>query len=254
MVYLTEFNWAALALCPGNHIAVGSAHHRICQNPGKTPIQRWAEWQKRLPTRDELLSQWRWQPNANVGICLGPVSQLVGIDVDGPADEQLLKDMSQGDLPATLSFTTARGSRLLYRLEPGMAIKSRHAQAGNARVSILSHGTMTAMPPSWHRSGKQYRWKPGLSPQHVEAVPAPAWLWHQKQAHVAGAALGTEVIPEGERNWRMFKMACTLRRFGATVAEILAMVTLINRRCAPPLEEEELRTIARSAAKYTPGC
>jgi hypothetical protein len=28
---------------------------------------------------DELLAQWRWQPNANVGICLGAVSQLVDL-------------------------------------------------------------------------------------------------------------------------------------------------------------------------------
>ena len=88
----------------------------------------------------------------------------------------------------------------------------------------------------------------------MEAAPAPAWLWNLKQGHAAAVAQDSEVIPQGERNWRMFKMACTLRRFGATVDEIFLMVTLINRRCAPPLEEEELQTIARSSAKYTPAC
>jgi hypothetical protein len=41
-------------------------------------------------------------------------------------------------------------------------------------------------------------------------------------------------------------------RFGATYDEILTTVTLINRRCVPPLPNEELRAIGRSAARYAP--
>src|SRR6476646_3971140 len=88
--YLSR-GWASLALCPPNHRGVEEFHRATCQHPGKRPLGRWKEWQSRLPTEDELFAQWNSVPRANVGIVLGQVSGLVGIDVDGPEGEDLLK-------------------------------------------------------------------------------------------------------------------------------------------------------------------
>src|SRR5262249_30148334 len=118
---------------------------------------------------------------------------------------------------------------------------------GDAKVSVLSQGTQTVMPPSRHRTGTQYTWQPRHGPADLEPAVAPAWL------HTAGREPhASNVIAEGERNRRLFKMACAMRRFGATDEEILTMVTIINKRCVPPLPDEELQTIARSASKYAP--
>jgi hypothetical protein len=59
-------------------------------------------------------------------------------------------------------------------------------------------------------------------------------------------------IPEGQRNSRLFRIACALRRHGCTPQEILTAVRCVNRRCVPPLDDGELREIVASAARYPP--
>ena len=100
--------WSALALCPPDHVGVGRSHGKGCSSPGKAPWGDWKEYQERLPTEAELRDKWQALPNANVGVALGPVSGLMRIDVDGPAGEAMLAELSDGDLPETLEFVSGR--------------------------------------------------------------------------------------------------------------------------------------------------
>ncbi len=246
-----KLGWAALATCPPDHCGVGAGHRRTCRSPGKRPLGRWERWQQRLPTREELFAQWRQQPNANVGVVLGAVSGLVGIDVDGPGGQALLDSLSGGELPPTLAFTTGRGFRLLYGLLEGDRVATRHHGGAGGKVSVLGEGALTVMPPSWHPSGRRYQWRRGYSPLSFDLAPAPAWVLRPR-VEPAGELAEGGVIPEGERNVRLFKLACAMRRFGVTAEELLATVRLVNRRCVPALDAQELQNIARSAARYRP--
>ena len=109
--------WAALAVCPPDHRDVPTFHGATCSKPGKRPLGPWKAWQARLPALDEVVAQWELVPPANVGIVLGSVSGLVGVDVDGEEGERILGELSGGDLPRTLTFTTGRGRRLLYAID-----------------------------------------------------------------------------------------------------------------------------------------
>jgi hypothetical protein len=153
---------------------------------------------------------------AAVGVVLGAVSGLVGIDVDGPEGEAALEALSGGDLPSTLAFTTGRGFRLLYRLPAGTTAATRHGVGGGGggRVSILGEGALTVMPPSGHVSGRRYRWRAGEGPARRQAALAPQWLTRPRCQ--AGGAPEEGVIVEGERNTRLFRLACALRRHGGT--------------------------------------
>ncbi|MER3426320.1 MAG: hypothetical protein C4299_04065, partial [Thermoleophilia bacterium] len=62
-----------------------------------------------------------------------------------------------------------------------------------------------------------------------------------------------EVIPVGERNTTLFRLACALRAQGCGKAEILAAITALNTRCEEPLPPEELEKVADSACRYPPG-
>jgi hypothetical protein len=62
------------------------------------------------------------------------------------------------------------------------------------------------------------------------------------------------VLREGERNDRLFRLACGARRSGLSQQAILEYVESINRHhCEPPLEADELARIAASAGRYPPG-
>src|SRR5262249_12782598 len=86
--------WCPLPLCPPDHVGirlVSANHSKRCASPGKVPWILWKEFQDRLPTEQEVRSWWTKLANSNVGLCLGPVSGLIRIDVDGEGGEAALQ-------------------------------------------------------------------------------------------------------------------------------------------------------------------
>lgn len=84
-------------------------------------------WQKRGVPSPEELDEWcEKYPELNVGLVLGQASGFVGIDADGQAGMDRLKEISKGDLPNTWTFKTPGGGlRLLYRIPKGVSLKVR---------------------------------------------------------------------------------------------------------------------------------
>lgn len=156
LAYL-ERGWCPIPLCPFNHANVGDPHKKTCKSPGKTPIVNWKDLQHRLPTPKEVAAWWKRNPAANVGVVMGVVSGLVGLDVDGLDAEQLLQEISCGDLPATLQFKTPGGGRrLIYKIPQGVLVPKRRHDRHDSHVLILGEGSYTVMPPSIHHSGGVY--------------------------------------------------------------------------------------------------
>ena len=63
----------------------------------------------------------------------------------------------------------------------------------------------------------------------------------------------SEDIPQGNRNDTLFREGARLRRLGHSRDEIRERLTTINaERCRPPLDAQELDTIATSVARYKP--
>jgi hypothetical protein len=252
LAYLRR-GWSVVPVCPPDHVGVGRGHARRCTSPGKAPLVAWMAFQERAPSIAQVEAWWAGWPNANVGLVFGPASGLVGIDVDGPEGGRILARVSRGELPRTLAFATARGRRLLYAIPEGAAAVNRAYGGGGGEVRVLARGTATVMPPSLHVSGKRYRWLRRQGPDHVLPALAPAWVVEPPRpgARVVPVSVG-EPILEGERNTRLFRLACALRHHGCTPEEILCAVRCVNRRCRPPLADEELRSLARSASRYLP--
>lgn len=255
--------WAPLPLCPPDHVGVGRTHGKGCSSPGKAPLVTWKEFQTRRPAETEIASWWHAWPNANVGIAMGPVSGLVGVDVDGEGGEAALAGLAREELPATLEFVTGKGRRLLYRIPPGVELATTYqALAVAEELRLLGCGTQTVAPPSRHPSGGEgYRWVPGRAPDDLPAAPAPGWL---VTAMAPGARSATtegsgepledgENIPETRRNTILTSMAGTMRRRGFSSESIRQALLIENDgRCDPPLLVEEVEKIARSVSRYSP--
>jgi len=74
---------------------------------------------------------------------------------------------------------------------------------------------------------------------------------HAPKSSVADFA---DVLRPGERNNRLFALACAMRGQGFGEQAILAAMLEENReRCEPPLPEDEVRALARSATRYPAG-
>jgi putative DNA primase/helicase len=83
----------------------------------------------------------------------------------------------------------------------------------------------------------------------------PEWLGsllRQRKNVVPLNGARADVIPEGRRNEALASIAGTMRRRGLGEEEIAAALLEINaRRCDPPLDDGEIRHIARSIARYS---
>ena len=95
--------------CDPAHIGVGRKHAKECQDPGKGPMHPWKVFQQRLPTVEEVQTQFHRYPIGNVGCVLGQVSGLVRIDEDGQAGCDMLAAWSGGDLPPPGPSAVGRG-------------------------------------------------------------------------------------------------------------------------------------------------
>lgn len=173
-----ERGWSVLPLCPPDHQGVSGQHEQICRHPGKVPLGSWKEYTQRLPRPAELKLWWnRWR-NANVGLALGPVSGLVGLDLDGSAGEAILENLlsaAGGTLPPTLEFVTPGGGRrLLFAHNDPLPNEEYHL--GDGELRVLAQGRQTVMPPSLHHSGGVYAWVDGGRPDEIEPAPLPEWL------------------------------------------------------------------------------
>ncbi len=258
--------WSVLTLCPHNHVGVGRSH-RGCDSPGKRPFfpakaeeaqGAWKEFQTRRATPDELRAQFAVHPDLNVGMALGPVSGLVAVDVDDDDGDKLLYELAGGEIPPTMEYTTGKGRRLLFRLPAGVTVLNHQFRRPGTEIEILrfmSAGGQVVLPPSRHPNGAVYRWVPGRGPGEVEPADVPEWM---RAAQVPAAAdrvrpADGELIGEGGRNNYLTSLAGVLRKHGADEEVIYAALEKVNEtRFDPPLADAEVRTVARSVARYEP--
>ncbi|ADZ85422.1 bifunctional DNA primase/polymerase [Cellulosilyticum lentocellum] len=234
-----------------------------CSSKGKHPI--FNGWQELATTNQDTITKW-WSkyPDANIGIPTGERSGWLVLDVDTKyqGDESLeLLQMLYEDLPPTVTALTGSGGRhLIFKYPKGVHIPNK--VSFKQGLDTRSNGGLIVATPSLHVSGNTYSWLEGHSPFDSEPVEAPEWLLEvmcegdqiQKREVVYQALeTSTATVFEGSRNNHLTSLAGTLRRKGMSESGIIVALMAENEaNCEPPLEVEEVRTIARSIGKYEP--
>ncbi len=136
-----------------------SKYHELGMQPipldGKKPIlSKWQVGCKRAFTEMEIERMIKKYPNKNIGICLGPSSGLVAIDIDIPREHPEFGNILK-ILPKTpVSKVGAKGITLFYKCEETIKPWKKDPFA-----EFLSIGNQTVMPPSIHPDTKKtYHW------------------------------------------------------------------------------------------------
>lgn len=116
-----------------------------------------------------------------IGLLTGPNSQeiLIAVDIDGESAGQKLKEISGGNIPPTVSFTSGRPNRkqLLFSAQLGMELRSQKIPTGiEEGLELRTKNLQSVLPPSPHPITGCYKWVAGLSPRDIEVAPAPNWL------------------------------------------------------------------------------
>lgn len=204
---------------------------------------------------DRIERWWQRTPTANVAI---PTTGLLVVDVD-PAGQDWLRGREglEGELAVGAVQDTPRGgAHYFFRAPPGVELRNTAAQISRGVDTRATGGYVLAWPSVV--DGKPYRWRPGLElALGPGGLPvAPPWLIDLLTSKpIRGEVLagGGNRIPEGQRNMSLARLAGSMRRVGMTRSEIQAALEVVNReRCAPPLENGEVASIAASISRREP--
>jgi putative DNA primase/helicase len=228
-------------------------HQSVCDSAGKHPRTKNGVHDA---STDEakVLRWWEIWPEANIGVATGKNAGFFTLDVDprmGGAESLASLEAKHAKLPWTRTADTGGGGVHHFFKCPDFPVKNTTGRLGPG-LDIKGEGGAIVVAPSLHTSGKRYTWR-----NDAPIVDAPEWLLRllleaQKSRANGSAAIGI-TIPEGRRNDALTSLAGTMRRRGMGAEEIeAALLVTNNKRCDPPLAEDEVRRIARSVCRYPP--
>lgn len=124
----------------------------------KKPLIKWTEFQKRKPTKEEVINWFTSYPKANIGIVAGQISNLVVVDLDDEEAQEWAKQQGLFDLGAPC-VRTARGLHLYFKYpNPEKGLVQTVSGFQGKKIDIRANGGFVIAPPSVHQSGVQYTW------------------------------------------------------------------------------------------------
>lgn len=266
--YAETYQWAVL---PVHGVVAGrcGCGKVRCRRPGKHPK---AEHGYKSASRDpgQIEEWWAKSPIYNVGIATGAVSGIFVLDIDpGHDGDKTLAALERehGRLPDTVRVETGGGGRHFYFRHPGRHVWTRDGWPGPG-LDIRGDRGYAIAPPSIHLTGNTYEWENARAPEQIDPAVAPDWLVQlvtasRPRTSADGRpsarrllppfdwqAVLNDGVPEGRRNWSIFRMACSLHGRGTPQNVVEELALIAAARCRPPLPEEEALVAVQSSLRY----
>lgn len=239
----------------------------------KMALIPWKDYQKRLPTKEEVNHWFHTNPDANIGIVTGAVSNLVVFDFDSTHAFEYVQEI--GGLPESTAMAKTGKGFHFYMQHPDFDVIN-HVDT-NLGLDIRSQGGYVVAPPSIHGSGRQYEWVEGSSIMDVAPAPCTPWMIEylkgskndtkSDKKQIENPPVKAEIIQpnekeiKGDKYSELLKNGCaqggrnssTLQlvghffKTGMKDNEIWEMIQIWNRdKVKPPLGHDELKGIFES--------
>ena len=173
--YAEAFGWKVVPLYYATGFEQCSCGKLSCKaSSGKHPSVG-TDWQSKATSDPQQIEMW-WsaQPNANVGVRLGPTSGIVDIEYDDQVGLDTARRLGLNQI-ATPTYTSHRSTHRLFQSPTEvLSTKAVEKRAGlEIRLGVSTKGSQSVFPPSIHNSGVMYAWSQRLSPADVPIAPLP---------------------------------------------------------------------------------
>lgn len=155
----------------------------------KKPHVRWKKYQTERPDREQVIEWWTEWPDANIAVVLGPVSDLLVVDVDGEEPHRILLELCS-ELP--LAPTVKSGNpnpfryHLYFRHPEGIETRASTTPWNRGddthKLELRGQGGILVLPPSLHKSGNRYAWVKDRSTRSIALPQFPTTLLDGLQA------------------------------------------------------------------------
>jgi bifunctional DNA primase/polymerase-like protein/CHC2-type zinc finger protein len=142
-----------------------------CKPNSKEALLSWTQYQNQLPTEEQVKAWWTQNPNANIALVLGRVSNVITLEMD---DEKAIYGYTIPVTPQAISGGKGL-PHIYFRYVEGM--RNYKAQDnGRELFSIRGDGLYVVAPPSIHPSGNPYKWRSNLGIHEVDLADPPEWV------------------------------------------------------------------------------
>jgi putative DNA primase/helicase len=193
----------------------------------------------------EVIEKWKRNfPNCGWGIPTGEEFFVIDLDKKYGGLERWDKLIKEYGEVKAFTVRTQHDGQHLYFLSNGIDIRNSKGKVAKG-IDIRGNGGYVVIPPT-----------PGYEIiNDTELASPPTWLLNlilKKDIHQSFKE--PEIIPKGDRNETLFKLASSLRAKGLSEEAISSALQIENKnRCKPPLDDSDVETISNSASKYEQG-
>ncbi|NPV50685.1 MAG: hypothetical protein HPY60_05750 [Candidatus Methanofastidiosum sp.] len=211
----------------------------------KFPIIKWERYEKERARREDVISWWTKQPEANIGIITGEINDLVVVDVDGEQGKRSLEILYNKEMPLTAVTKSTRGKHYYFKNTDRWG-----SHIGiYPDIDIRGEGGLIVAPPSIHPSGKEYRWINHILETEIAEMPNElVEAFKEKLRSKPNIFEGK--IKQGERNKALTSISGSLRNIGLDPEHVRATLLAINQvRMQEPLPEKEVSKITTDFQK-----
>jgi hypothetical protein len=167
-------------------------------------LSSWVDYQKRIASKEEILSWADSSEELNIGIVTGSRSGIVVIDIDGAKGIESAEglDIPKKDSPTA---TTGKGYHVYCAYPDGYVIDN--GVGVYPGIDIRGNGGYVVAPPSTHPSGAEYTWLNDIGTSELQPLPEWVMLYFYKDynkktdtSQQGNSGSGDKVLPEGSRN------------------------------------------------------
>ncbi len=225
-----------------NYLSRGWSIIPINPSSKKPCLESWLEYQRRLPTIDEVNDWWTKWPWASIGLVTGEISGVSVIDVD-PRHGGISDNLTD----TVKSQTGGGGFHYFYLYNHNV-----HSQNGvKDGIDLKSDGGYVILPPSIHASGNKYTW---ITPPFVnEFQEMPQWIIDLQGTNKSSTNLDWKSIlaqTEGARDINLYRAACSLLARGIPSKLVYQFLLFINSTFQPPLATKEVNQKFESGVNF----
>jgi hypothetical protein len=173
--------------CGAAECRVGGAAQRNC---GKHPVG--TEWGDRYARSEDDILEWDDGVPFNIGVLLGKEGGVIDNEDDSPEATAFRESLGLHEL-ITPSWTSGKSTHQMTRWHDSLADCGGVQKPSGLECRLGAGGKQiqSVLPPSWHYSGVQYKWKPDLSIEDIDIANTPKILLVQiSNAAAAGGSSG----------------------------------------------------------------
>ncbi|PKN11184.1 MAG: hypothetical protein CVU70_00065 [Deltaproteobacteria bacterium HGW-Deltaproteobacteria-5] len=203
----------------------------------KKPAIQWKKYQKRRPTKDELV-EWFSDGENNIGIVTGKISGIAVVDLDSDA---ALEFANQNAFAETPTVRTGKGHHLYYMYPADSEVRNFQKRDDLPGIDLRGDGGYVVAPPSIHSSGTAYEWIDGQGLNDLPLSTEFPDMILTKKAEKTPIKELLRGVPEGQRNDSLFRAVCGLMKVGSNYADCLNYAYWFNERNIPPLPDDEVK-------------